>query len=151
MLIDPSKMMADLTAWRPVPPLWPRDLTSESPDQSEGPAPLLSLRALVETASVGAGGAKATVPSTICPPGQSSGPVSPDEAASPVVWRGHVYWLAGKKARDLFSANPLKYTAAQVETPPLQMPVRVAIVGPPKSGKTTRRHLRPFYACRYEE
>jgi adenylate/nucleoside-diphosphate kinase len=54
----------------------------------------------------------------------------------PVIHRQYIYFLDGKKNRDQFMKNPLKYTVLQNFNFPL-IPVRVAVIGPPKSGKTT--------------
>ena len=55
--------------------------------------------------------------------------------AWPVVYRQHVYFLSSKDARKKFVEDPLSF----VDRPAIKpvVPIRLAIVGPPKSGKTT--------------
>lgn len=55
----------------------------------------------------------------------------------PVVHRSHVYYLCSEDARQRFIENPLKYIY-QLPPGPV-IPFQIAIVGPPKSGKTTRK------------
>eukprot|EP00003_Mantamonas_plastica_P000708 TRINITY_DN1054_c0_g2_i3.p1 TRINITY_DN1054_c0_g2~~TRINITY_DN1054_c0_g2_i3.p1 ORF type:complete len:1599 (+),score=647.91 TRINITY_DN1054_c0_g2_i3:968-5764(+) len=52
-----------------------------------------------------------------------------------VNYRHHVYYLSTRNNMTLFMRNPNKYIA-NTSLPPLIMP-RVAIIGPPRSGKTT--------------
>ena len=52
----------------------------------------------------------------------------------PVIFRQHLYYLSSAANRELFMANPLKFLQQAVPKPPY--PVSLAIVGPPKSGKT---------------
>jgi len=54
----------------------------------------------------------------------------------PAVYRQHVYFLSSAEARTQFMSNPLAFLC-QVSPKPV-VPIRIAIVGPPKSGKTTR-------------
>ncbi len=52
----------------------------------------------------------------------------------PVIYREYIYYLSSSMAREQFMANPDRYLA---QTPPgTQVPIRLAIVGPPKSGKS---------------
>ena len=53
----------------------------------------------------------------------------------PVVYRQRIYFMSSSLARTKFILNPPHYL--EQEVPRLPVPVRVAIVGPPKSGKTT--------------
>ncbi|XP_055981425.1 adenylate kinase 9 [Sorex fumeus] len=53
----------------------------------------------------------------------------------PVIHRQYIYFLSNKKNKEKFMKNPIKYIR-QPEPKPT-MPIRIAIVGPPKSGKTT--------------
>ena len=52
-----------------------------------------------------------------------------------MVYRKYVYYLADDDVRNEFMKNPIFYTH---QPPPKSLvPAKVAIVGPPKSGKTT--------------
>ena len=52
----------------------------------------------------------------------------------PVIYREYIYYLSSSTAREQFMANPKKYLT---QTPPgTQVPIRLAIIGPPKSGKS---------------
>lgn len=52
----------------------------------------------------------------------------------PVIYREYIYYLSSSLAREQFLTNPERYLA---QTPPgPQVPVRLAIVGPSKSGKS---------------
>ena len=53
----------------------------------------------------------------------------------PVMYRKVVYYLSSPAARDRFMADPEKYIRQQ--PPGSLVPIRLAILGPPKSGKTT--------------
>ncbi|XP_031467148.1 adenylate kinase 9 isoform X4 [Phasianus colchicus] len=53
----------------------------------------------------------------------------------PVIHRQYVYFFSSKKNRETFMNNPIKYICQPKPKPPV--PVKIAIVGPPKSGKTT--------------
>ena len=53
----------------------------------------------------------------------------------PALYRQHVYFLSSAEARTQFMANPLAFLCQP--SPMLVVPIRIAIVGPPKSGKTT--------------
>lgn len=56
----------------------------------------------------------------------------------PVIYGPRIYYPASQEARDCFMANPEKYTNGPSPGP--AVPIRLAIVGPPKSGKTTGTH-----------
>ncbi|CAI2736114.1 unnamed protein product [Schistosoma spindalis] len=51
-------------------------------------------------------------------------------------YKQHIYWFMNSNARGLFMKNPLKYTQKYTD-PPFRVPLRLHIIGPPKSGKTT--------------
>ena len=52
----------------------------------------------------------------------------------PVICRDYIYYLSSSSAREQFMTNPEKYLT---QTPPKpQVPIRLVIVGPPKSGKS---------------
>ncbi|XP_053155672.1 adenylate kinase 9 isoform X5 [Hemicordylus capensis] len=53
----------------------------------------------------------------------------------PVIHRNCVYFFTSKENRDKFMKNPIKYL--RQPKPKSTVPVKIAIVGPPKSGKTT--------------
>ena len=67
-------------------------------------------------------------PNSVLPPLSTSGMI-------PTIYRGRIYYLSSGNARSSFEANPEKYMHQEV--PHLPVPVRIALVGPPKSGKTT--------------
>nr|XP_048280947.1 adenylate kinase 9 isoform X4 [Myodes glareolus] len=53
----------------------------------------------------------------------------------PVIHRQYIYFLSSKQTKEKFMMNPIKYI--RQPKPKASMPVRIMIVGPPKSGKTT--------------
>nr|XP_042117957.1 adenylate kinase 9 isoform X2 [Peromyscus maniculatus bairdii] len=53
----------------------------------------------------------------------------------PVIHRQYIYFLSNKQSREKFMMNPIKYI--RQPKPKATMPVKIMIVGPPKSGKTT--------------
>ncbi|XP_053917119.1 adenylate kinase 9 isoform X2 [Cuculus canorus] len=53
----------------------------------------------------------------------------------PVIHRQYIYFFSSKKNRETFMKNPIKYICQPKPKP--SVPVKIAIVGPPKSGKTT--------------
>ncbi|XP_021245471.1 adenylate kinase 9 isoform X3 [Numida meleagris] len=53
----------------------------------------------------------------------------------PVIHRQYIYFFSSKKNSETFMKNPIKYICQPKPKPPV--PVKIAIVGPPKSGKTT--------------
>ncbi|KAM5282916.1 adenylate kinase 9 isoform 2-T2 [Hipposideros larvatus] len=53
----------------------------------------------------------------------------------PVIHRQYIYFLSSKETKEKFMKNPIKYIRQPKPKP--TMPIRIAIVGPPKSGKTT--------------
>ncbi|XP_030626692.1 adenylate kinase 9 [Chanos chanos] len=60
---------------------------------------------------------------------------SPDNPSYPVIFRQFIYFFASKETRNTFMTNPLKYLRQPKPNP--SRPIKLAIVGPPKSGKTT--------------
>ncbi|CAF1144837.1 unnamed protein product [Adineta ricciae] len=59
----------------------------------------------------------------------------PDKPARTAVYRKYVYFLANDEARNEFIKNPILYTH---QPPPKSLvPAKIALVGPPKAGKTT--------------
>lgn len=54
---------------------------------------------------------------------------------NPVIHRQYIYFLSSKQTKEKFMMNPIKYI--RQPKPKASMPVRIMIVGPPKSGKTT--------------
>lgn len=52
----------------------------------------------------------------------------------PLILHQYIYFFSSKENRYTFMLNPLKYLRQQKPTPSL--PLKMAIVGPPKSGKT---------------
>lgn len=56
-------------------------------------------------------------------------------AVFPVIHRQYIYFFSSKENKEAFMTNPLKYICQP--KPKLPMPVKIAIVGLPKSGKTT--------------
>jgi len=59
-----------------------------------------------------------------------------ESPAFPALYRQHVYFLSSAEARTQFMSNPLAFLCQPSPMP--VVPIRIAIVGPPKSGKTTR-------------
>uniref|UniRef100_A0A1D5R112 Adenylate kinase 9 n=1 Tax=Macaca mulatta TaxID=9544 RepID=A0A1D5R112_MACMU len=53
----------------------------------------------------------------------------------PVIHRQYIYFLSSKETREKFMKNPIKYIRQPKPKP--TVPIRIIIVGPPKSGKTT--------------
>ncbi|KAB1275605.1 Adenylate kinase 9 [Camelus dromedarius] len=53
----------------------------------------------------------------------------------PVIHRQYIYFLSSKETKEKFMKNPIKYIRQPKPKP--TMPIRIAILGPPKSGKTT--------------
>lgn len=72
-------------------------------------------------------------------PGETLPQAKPITCAA--VYGDNVYWFKSPAARTLFSKNPLHFLQNQ-PNPPIMMPLRLSIMGPPKSGKTTRELLR---------
>ncbi|XP_062043634.1 adenylate kinase 9 isoform X1 [Lepus europaeus] len=53
----------------------------------------------------------------------------------PIIHRQYIYFLSSKETKEKFMKNPIKYIRQPKPKP--TVPIRIAIVGPPKSGKTT--------------
>ena len=53
----------------------------------------------------------------------------------PAIYRNYIYFLSSASAREQFMADPFTYL--KLPTPKPVVPIRIAIVGPPKSGKST--------------
>nr|XP_013031057.2 adenylate kinase 9 isoform X4 [Anser cygnoides] len=60
---------------------------------------------------------------------------SPENILFPVIHRQYIYFFSSKENKETFMKNPIKYICQPKPKPPV--PVKIAIVGPPKSGKTT--------------
>ncbi|XP_038617228.1 adenylate kinase 9 [Tachyglossus aculeatus] len=60
---------------------------------------------------------------------------NPQNPGHPVVHRQYIYFLSSKENKEEFMRNPIKYIRQPRPKP--AVPVRIGIVGPPKSGKTT--------------
>ena len=60
---------------------------------------------------------------------------TPTNPQCPVVYRQHVYFCSGEECREKFMQCPSKFL--KQPTPKPVVPIRMAIIGPPKSGKTT--------------
>ncbi|XP_032071185.1 adenylate kinase 9 [Thamnophis elegans] len=58
-----------------------------------------------------------------------------DTPIFPVIHRNCIYFFTSKENREKFMKNPLKYLRQPKPKP--TVPVKIAIVGPPRSGKTT--------------
>ncbi|XP_075410105.1 adenylate kinase 9 [Tenrec ecaudatus] len=61
--------------------------------------------------------------------------VSPENPIYPVIHRQYIYFLSSKETKEKFMKNPIKYI--RQPTPKPTLPLRIMVVGPPKSGKTT--------------
>ncbi|XP_075718379.1 adenylate kinase 9 isoform X2 [Rhinoderma darwinii] len=53
----------------------------------------------------------------------------------PLIYRQYIYFFSTKQNRDIFMKNPIKFIRQPKPQP--SVPIRIAILGPPKSGKTT--------------
>ncbi|KAE8286847.1 Adenylate kinase 9 [Larimichthys crocea] len=68
----------------------------------------------------------------------------PLSSTHPLIFHQYIYFFASKENRNAFMLNPLKYLRQPQPTPSL--PVKMAVIGPPKSGKTT---VAQIFAQRY--
>ncbi|XP_034555304.1 adenylate kinase 9 isoform X2 [Notolabrus celidotus] len=59
----------------------------------------------------------------------------PLNATHPLIFHQFIYFFATKENRNTFMQNPLKYLKQPKSLPSL--PLKIAVLGPPKSGKTT--------------
>jgi adenylate/nucleoside-diphosphate kinase len=66
----------------------------------------------------------------------------------PAIYRQHIYFMSSADARNQFALNPLAYLCQPSPKP--VVPIRIAIIGPPKSGKSTlaRRFAEEFGVMR---
>ncbi|XP_054474711.1 adenylate kinase 9 [Anoplopoma fimbria] len=62
----------------------------------------------------------------------------------PLIFHQYIYFFGSKENRSTFMLNPLKYL--RQPKPTLSLPVKMAVVGPPKSGKTT---IAQMFAQKY--
>lgn len=53
----------------------------------------------------------------------------------PVLFHSDIYFFASKETRNTFMINPIRYLRQPKPNPSL--PIKLAIIGSPKSGKTT--------------
>ncbi|XP_065690633.2 adenylate kinase 9 isoform X2 [Patagioenas fasciata] len=60
---------------------------------------------------------------------------SHENSVFPVIHRQYIYFFSSKENKETFMKNPIKYICQPKAKP--AVPVKIAIVGPPKSGKTT--------------
>ncbi|XP_010295413.1 PREDICTED: adenylate kinase 9-like, partial [Phaethon lepturus] len=60
---------------------------------------------------------------------------SNENTVFPVIHRQYIYFFSSKENKETFMKNPIKYIRQPKPKP--AVPVKIAIVGPPKSGKTT--------------
>lgn len=56
----------------------------------------------------------------------------------PAIYRSFLYFLSSLSAREQFMQNPMMYL--EQESPKPVVPIRMAITGPPKCGKTTCKY-----------
>uniref|UniRef100_A0A8C1UAR6 Adenylate kinase 9 n=1 Tax=Cyprinus carpio TaxID=7962 RepID=A0A8C1UAR6_CYPCA len=59
----------------------------------------------------------------------------PFNATFPVILHQFIYFFASKETRNTFILNPIKYLRQPQPNP--SFPIKLAIIGPPKAGKTT--------------
>lgn len=59
----------------------------------------------------------------------------PLSSAQPLIFKQYIYFFASVENRKTFITNPLKYLRQPKPNP--CVPIKMAVVGPPKSGKTT--------------
>ncbi|XP_061609994.1 adenylate kinase 9 [Phyllopteryx taeniolatus] len=68
----------------------------------------------------------------------------PLDTTCPVLFNQYIYFFGSKKNQQTFMLNPLKYLRQSKPSP--MLPVKMAVVGPPKSGKTS---VATMFAQRY--
>ncbi|XP_036104925.1 adenylate kinase 9 [Molossus molossus] len=61
--------------------------------------------------------------------------INSENPVYPVIHRQYIYFLSTKETKEKFMKNPIKYIRQPKPKP--NMPIKITIVGPPKSGKTT--------------
>ena len=54
----------------------------------------------------------------------------------PVGYHHYIYFLSSLDSKEKFCADPIKYAFTTSLVKPV-VPIQIAVVGPPKSGKTT--------------
>lgn len=59
----------------------------------------------------------------------------PLNSSYPLIFHQYIYFFITEENRNIFMLNPLKYLKQQKPKPSL--PLKIAVIGPPKSGKTT--------------
>lgn len=59
----------------------------------------------------------------------------PPNSSYPLILHQYIYFFTSEGNRNTFMLNPLKYLRQPKPSP--APPVKIAVVGPPKSGKTT--------------
>lgn len=59
----------------------------------------------------------------------------PVNTSFPVLFHNFIYFFTSKETRNTFMVNPIKYLRQPKPNPSL--PIKLAIIGSPKSGKTT--------------
>uniref|UniRef100_A0AAV2K976 Nucleoside-diphosphate kinase n=1 Tax=Knipowitschia caucasica TaxID=637954 RepID=A0AAV2K976_KNICA len=62
-------------------------------------------------------------------------PLWPFDNSYPLIFNHYIYFFESKENRNVFMRHPLKYLRQPKPIPSL--PVRLSVIGPPKSGKTT--------------
>ncbi|XP_068087386.1 adenylate kinase 9 isoform X2 [Hyperolius riggenbachi] len=58
-----------------------------------------------------------------------------DNPGFPLIYRQYIYFFSTKENRATFMRNPIKFLAQPKPKP--SVPIKIAVIGPPKSGKTT--------------
>lgn len=53
----------------------------------------------------------------------------------PCIYRSHIYFLSTTQTREEFVNDPVKFVSQPSPKP--VVPIKIAVIGPPKSGKTT--------------
>ena len=61
----------------------------------------------------------------------------------PCIYRSQIYFLSSTQARDEFIQDPIKFVSQP--TPKPVVPIKIAVIGPPKSGKTTCKSILTLY------
>lgn len=69
----------------------------------------------------------------------------PLDTAFPVLFNQYIYFFGSKKNQQTFILNPLKYLRQSKPSP--MLPIKMAIVGPTKSGKTSGESRNSFIWC----
>lgn len=73
---------------------------------------------------------------------------SSENPVYPVIHRQYIYFLSSKETKEKFMKNPIKYIRQPKPKP--NMPIKIAIVGPPKSGKTTGEEMFAFVPNKHQ-